>query len=146
MILHLKLQNTGSIPCAAQDILVSYFTHDSMYLLILYSHFAPLSSGNHWYIRYIWLCFLVFIYVLIYFCNFICKNDMPFCKFVHPFQFELQFFIGIIVIIFFFGNYLINDLFRQMFSFFCFSLRLALVLLQCCDSFHWFLCFPIIYL
>ena len=74
-------------------------------------------------------CFIIFIYILIYFCNFICKNDITFCKFVHSFQFELQFFIGIIVIISFFGDYLINDLLRQMFSFFCFSLRLALVLL-----------------
>ena len=127
----------------------TYFTHDSVYLLIPCSQFAPLSSGNHWYIHYIWLFSYIHL-CIIYFCNFICKMISHSVKlyilFNLSYSYELQFFIVIIVIITFYGDYLINDLLRQMFSFFCFSLGLALVLLQCCDHFHWFLCFPIIYM
>ena len=52
VILHLwLLWNIGYVPCVVQYILVAYFIHNSLYLLISYPYVTPLPSplptGNH---------------------------------------------------------------------------------------------------
>ena len=72
IVLHLQLlQNNGYIPYAVQYILLAYFIHSTLYLLILYLYLAPsplsLLTGNHQFsISLSLFLFLLYLLILVF--------------------------------------------------------------------------------